>query len=327
MKKIDAFICSTLSLEPGDIIIYEDLYDDANEGDFFPFSAGGDFFPSHTAMIISGDKPLVHSVRLGYRLPGLRVTNLQQGRAHVFRMKNNEIAQKASELLTYWALLTQLHTRKTYENTYPKRYWNTRYDQDIKNFFFKSSSKVSGPLIPFPEPRATNDLYTLARDRNIKNMGSEGLRRSIKFASRTEMSSEQLITKGQRCTPMIIAALQASYLEPIVEKSSKKRSFKHFKNCLPKNYLNNVLIKSWEDTQLGKEITKAVDSNDYSRLFPQEINIDQRFVTPKMFFQRLIASDNIESIGQFSLFNDKAFVIKTDGTTHQEGISDTRERP
>tara|TARA_R110000868_G_scaffold346751_1_gene607898 strand:- start:42 stop:245 length:204 start_codon:yes stop_codon:yes gene_type:complete len=67
MKELEEFIMTSLNLQEGDIVMMEMPYEDAKESDFFPCKNNTDFEPNHTAIWVSGDKPVAHSTREGYR--------------------------------------------------------------------------------------------------------------------------------------------------------------------------------------------------------------------------------------------------------------------
>jgi len=233
MKNVDYFVEQKLDSKPGDIIIYEDLFEDSDENDVIPFDDTTNFKPTHTAVWIGGDHPLAHSVRHGYRLPGLRATNLQQGRAVVFRASDSQFAKQFCEVFKTWALSKKSLSKSDYESQYPKKHWKKRSEKDLYNFFSNEDAIVGGPATIYAEPRATYDMYDLMRASKKNQLADEGLRRAIKFATRRALTSPEGISKGQRCTPVVIAAMQAVALASIVPPAKSKKTFKVFKDQPP----------------------------------------------------------------------------------------------
>ena len=311
----EEFIKETLQINPGDILIYEMPFDDANREDMFPIENLSEFEPQHTAMWVTGsEKPIAHSVREGYKLPGLRLTAVTDARCMVFRnIENNKLNQQAAAIIKNWALGTILYSKEDYIKSYPLTHWQERHDKDLKNFYESEHLIVPGPAIIYPQPRAQNDLFDLARDSTLAVMNQEGLRRAVKFSSRRLLSSPEKISKGQRCTPMVVAAVQAAILAPIVKASKMNVSFKKYKNRPFEEYADNVLVEGWRETELGKKIVEAFTTNDYSKLFPAPFAVDQRYAYPNSFYKALQNDKSYQQIGSFSCFETEVETITAEG--------------
>ena len=304
-----------LKLQDGDILIMEAPYEDAADADMFKFNPAG-FHPTHSMLWIAGNAlPVAHSVREGYRLPGIRLTHLPEGTCQIFRSTNEpSVPKNAAEIMKNWALSTRLYSREDYLTTYPQTFWIERQPKDMKHFYQQAQAMISGPATPYLEPRATNDLFDLARNPALSVMGNEGLRRAIKFASRKNITSPDAMSKGQRCTPALIAAYQAAVLAPIVKEGSKSNlPFKQHKGKQFESYADEVLIEGWKDTTIGKTLLLARKTGDYIPLFSAPFAVDQRYATPRIFNSALQVSPDFEMIGQLCYFKSKIKVINKHG--------------
>ena len=279
-----------LSPHMGDIIISELPYEDSVREDYFPFSSLDEYEAGHTSLWVDGDRPIAHSVREGYRLPGIRLTNLFDGRHAILRPRHTEdkeAFQLAGTILKTWALSTRDIGLPEYNKIYPKKDWLDRHARDIRNFFTTTLARIAAPSTPYNEERSDSDKFTLARNPSLQNFTEEGLRRAIKFATRRELTSPDPISKGQRCTAAAIAAIQAAYLAPIVRPLPNKQSFKMHKNQDPNAYVDQYLISDWEKTPIGGRLKTALETGDYSQLFPPAISVDQPLRASIYIFKRI----------------------------------------
>jgi len=302
-------IKENLSPNLGDIIISECPYEDSVREDYFPFSDLDGYEAGHTSLWMDGDRPIAHSIRDGYRLPGVRLTNLFDGRHALLRPRHTEdkeAFQLAGTILKTWALSTRGIGLAEYNQTYPEKDWPDRHARDIRNFFTTALARIAAPSTPYKEERSNIDQFTLARNPSLQNFTEEGLRRAIKFATRRELTSPNPISKGQRCTAVVMAAIQAAYLAPIVRPLPDKQSFKIHKDQHPNTYIEQYLIPDWEKTPIGSRLKTALETGDYSQLFPPAISFDQRYALPSTFLNALQQdADHFETIGYISNFEDE----------------------
>jgi hypothetical protein len=327
----EQLVKETLALQPGDIIVYELPYEDAQRGDFFPFETPDNFEPMHTAMWVGGDRPVAHAVREGYLFPGLRLTRLSSARCVVFRRtENQEDIARSAEIMKRWALSSKFYSREDYDGSYPERYWEGRHEKDVTNFFSKGTERVAGPATIYPEPRASEDKDTadFARDRDkeLLPMRSEGIRRAVKFASRRDLVSPHHISKGQRCTAMLVAVIQAGILAPIVKTHETKEPFKQYKGREFLEFADEVLVEDWQETELGGKLLACAESGNYEVLFGPAFAIDQRYAFPKDFYKGLKADESIKCVGHFAYFEGELSVYNastytTETFTCSEGVS------
>lgn len=302
-----------LDLRPGDIIIYELPFEDPTAEDFFPFDSLKDFTPNHVAMWIdNGDKPLAHAVSKGEGLPGIRTTTLSPSKCVVFRSKDKEMSAEAAEIFKNWAKATKLYSKEKYLSTYPMNFWGSRHSKDINKFM--SSATLLGPMTPYPQPRADFDLTDIARKNKNSILTEEGLRRAIKFASR-RLINTSAISRGQRCSSILVAAVQASILAPIVKPYDSKIPFKSFKNKKFEEYADEVLIKGWYETDLGKKLLLASKNGDFSEIFPPAFAVDQRYVLPSIVFRGLKQDPSFAMVGRFSYFDRQLEITNKDEKT------------
>lgn len=143
------------------------------------------------------------------------------------------------------------------------------------------------------------------RKTNLSTLGKEGVRRAVKFSSRRDLTSPKIISKGQRCTPLVVAAIQAAYLQDITHAKKDKVSYKKYRDLSVDSYGNEVFTDGWRDTPLGKLLLKAAMSDDYSQVFPDYLNFDQRFVLPSMLFSAFLESSQVTRIATIHYFNNK----------------------
>lgn len=305
-------IKETLSPSHGDIIISECPYEDAIREDYFPFNDLDEYEAGHTSLWVDGDRPIAHSIREGYRLPGVRLTNLFDGRHALLRPRQEEdkkAFQLAGTILKTWALSTRDIGLAEYHQIYPKKDWEDRHARDIRNFFTTALTRIAAPSTPYNESRADGDKFTLARNPSLQNFTDESLRRAIKFATRRELTSPDPISKGQRCTAVAMAAIQAAYLAPIVRALPERQSFKAYKNQDPKTYIDQYFIPDWEKTPIGGRLKTALEAGDYSQLFPSAILVDQRYALPSTFLNALQQdAEHFETIGYVSNFENEMAV-------------------
>ncbi len=159
------------------------------------------------------------------------------------------------------------------------------------------------------EPRATIDLLDLARNKELAKFTQESLRRAIKFASRRNLTSPDPVSKGQRCTSMLVATFQAAALAPLVKPVTFKKPFKAYKKKSFLEYADDVLIPGWKETELGKKLLEAVTTGDYSKIFPAPFIIDQRYATPKALYDAVKKDPSFQVVGRFSYFQNELEII------------------
>jgi len=303
-------LIKSLDLRPGDIIITEMPFENAALKDFANFNG---FSPGHASMWTGEgfERPFAHSVREGYRPPGLKLTGLWSGRHLVFRYSANpEVAKQAASTIRTWATTEVLYSKDKYQTVYPLKFWE-RHSRDLVNYFgVNNTAEIAGPATTYGEPRASYDLLDVKRNRDLIAMGQEGLRRAIKFASLRELEREAVSKKGQRCTPIIIAAFQASILAPLVLANPRKQPFKQFKGKPFLEYADQVLIPNWQKTALGALLLQAVANNDYSAVFASPFAVDQRYVTPVDLFARLNKTPGFDLVGGFNYFKEKLVLVE-----------------
>jgi len=309
-------IKETLSPHVGDIIITECPYEDASRDDFFPFSDLDEYEAGHTSLWVDSDRPIAHATREGYRLPGVRLTHLFDGRHTMLRPRHPEdkaAFELAGNILKTWALSTRTIGLADYHQIYPEKNWLDRHASDVRNFFTSSLARIAAPSIPYNDERADVDKFALARDASLQNFAAEGLRRAIKFATRRELTSPNPVSKGQRCTAVVIAAIQAAYLAPIVLPLPVKQSFKAYKKLDPKAYIHQYLIPDWEKTPIGSRLKIALETGNYAQIFPEAILVDQRYALPTTFLKALQADEShFETIGYISKFQDEIALYNTE---------------
>ena len=292
-----------LNLIPGDILIFENQIEVAKSQEYANSKAFDDFTPTHTGVLVGGERPIAHAVREGYKLPELRLTKIPLIiKLMVFREKN--ISEKTSEIIKNWALSTRTFSKEDYDKFFPELYWYNRRKKDLDNYFESQKSiPITGPATVFPEPRATVDRFDLTRDPSLSTMGEEGLRRAVKFASRIPITTPNYISKGKRCTPIVIAAIQAGIIEPIVKKNKTKTPFRDYKNKPFLEYADEVLIENWSDTELGAKLLQCINANNFTPMFGKAFTMDQRYVLPSEFYQKLQQDEDIKLITKPSVFN------------------------
>ncbi len=333
-EKAETQLAHILNLKPGDLVVSEMPFVHAELADFKDFDH---FCPGHVSLWTGAnfDKPFAHSVREGYRPPGLKLSKLWDGRHLVFRYTENpEVAESAAQIIRNWASAEVLYTLESYVRTYPLRFWE-RHPTDLLNYFGvgavddhkqeakdqpKSSPKaVAGPATPFGEPRASTDLSDLERDKRLAVLGREGIRRAIKFAALRELAQAAVSKKGQRCSASVVAAFQASILAPLVRAVASKQPFKQFKGKPLLEYADQVLIPEWRKTALGERLLKAAEANDFSTLFPQPFAVDQRYATPMSLYAALKAAPDFALVGRFNYY--KMELVRVEKSESPRGLS------
>tara|TARA_R110000868_G_scaffold329680_8_gene590477 strand:- start:391 stop:1119 length:729 start_codon:yes stop_codon:yes gene_type:complete len=225
----------------------------------------------------------------------------------VFRFKDKALAEQAARIMKSWSLSSTQLDLKTYLERYPKREWPDRHQKDITNFFTPDNNAVTAPATPYLESKANADFRDLHNDANKALLSREGVRRAIKFSARRELT-EQGISKGQRCSPAAVAAFQAALLAEIVKIASKNES-KKIKVQSFDEYSKTLLKPGWEKSDIGQRLMRAMESNDFGHLFPDTLNVDQRYATPQALIEALTKDKQFEYVGQFSIFNNRAEVV------------------
>ncbi len=305
-------IARILDLKPGDIIISEMPFENPTAKDFDNFRS---FTPGHTSVWTGEqfDRPFAHSVREGYRPPGLKVSGIWEGRHMVFRYNGDpSTATQASSMIRKWASAETIYSKEKYIQTYPPQFWDNRHERDLKNYFNESKEQrtIAGPATPYGGARAFFDIANLEKNKDLAKLGEEGIRRAIKFAALQNLEDASVSKKGQRCTPIVTAAFQASILAPIVIPQKSKIPFKQFKGRPFLEYADQVLIPNWRSTPLGQALLKAVTTQDYSEIFPAPFSVDQRYALPNKLFSQLSSSPDFEKIGNFSYFKDRLVLVE-----------------
>lgn len=163
----------------------------------------------------------------------------------------------------------------------------------------------------YVQPRSSNDLTDLIRNKTLAEFGAEGIRRAIKFAS-LRHAKGTVSKKGQRCTAIVLAAYHASFFADIALSNKTKQPFRQYKGKALGEYIDNVLIKDWQVTPFGKKLKTALTKEDYTSLLPPAFLLDQRYATPNTFFNKLIQDKNFQFVGCFSYFNKEIVSIYRD---------------
>jgi hypothetical protein len=286
-------IALQLGLLPGDIVFSEMPYDDARHEDFTHFD---NLAPAHTCVWVNQHmvNAFARSHQEGYQPPGLTFTGLWPGRHTVFRyIADAEVAKEFAVIMTNWA------------------------SQD--------KSRLAATIL---EQRAhlsaANDLFALFRNQNLVNLGSEGLRRAIKFASQRAVIGEPEYRNGQRCTAIVAAAFQASILAAIVRHQDSIAVFQQERASHFLEYADVVMEAGWRAHPLGEQLLAAANKNDYSTIFPAPFAIDQRYATPKSLYQKLSDSADFYRVGHYSYFNQQIIAIEKFGPTNLKTLSQNR---
>lgn len=128
---------------------------------------------------------------------------------------------------------------------YPRPHWPERHDRDLLRFR-KDGIELQVPRIPYLYPRASVDVLALARNPNSEKMSDEGMWRALKFATRSCTDPPTKVSKGQRCTTVIVASVQASIIQPLLKDDVKKyQSFKKYKNQPFLSYCDEYFLPAW----------------------------------------------------------------------------------
>jgi hypothetical protein len=277
-----------LDLRVGDIVFSELPYVDARHDDFTHFN---NLSPGHTCVWVNGDKvnSFARSHNEGYKPPGLTLTGLSAGRHVVFRYTRDvEIAKQFSEIMKNWA---------------SQSFTDQRHHKQSKE--------------PHAFLSAANDLFALFKNENLAHLGSEGLRRAIKFASRRAVMGEPEFRKGQRCTAVVVAAFQASILASIVKHNDNSAAFRHEKGSLLLDYADLMLETGWREHPLGERLLNAASTNDYTRIFPAPFDVDQRYATPKSIYQKLLHAEEFSLVGHYSFYNNQIIAVEKSTPSQQ----------
>lgn len=313
MPHQDELISTSLSLKPGDIIFTEMPYDNACAEDFEPVTNFKNFTVGHVA-IWTGDKftkPLAHSVTEGYRLPGIRLTNIVEGRHVVFRLNDKSLAEKVGLIARRWAMSSSIFDLSRFENVYPKRFWDSleNYEKHKYDFFSIPNATTVGPGTPYSFERASNQLYDRARNAELKKFTDDSLRRAIKFASRSELTGP--ISGGMRCSSFVISTVQAAVLSDLTRQITVKASFKHYKNVPFNKYANTVLVENWDASEKGQKLKQAVELDNFNDIFPCGVAINSKYAVPNDLFSSLTQSNpDWELVGSFSLYQGKVMHLR-----------------
>jgi hypothetical protein len=86
--------------------------------------------------------------------------------------------------------------------------------------------------------------------------------------------------------------------------------FKQFKGKPLLEYADQVFVTGWRETPLGSSLLKAIETNDYSLIFPLPFAIDQRYATQGNLYAGLNAAKDFDRIGRFSYFNSKVLILE-----------------
>jgi hypothetical protein len=287
-------IALQLNLLPGDIVFSEMPYDDARFDDFTHFD---NLSPGHTCVWVNGHtvNAFARSHQEGYQPPGLTLTGLWPGRHSVYRyIVDADIAKEFAAIMTNWA------------------------SQD-------KSGLPSGMLEQRAYLSAANDLFALFRNQHLANLGSEGLRRAIKFASQRALIGEPEHRSGQRCTAIVAAAFQASILAPIVKHQDNVSVFQRERGSLFLEYADLVMEAGWREHPLGGKLLSAANKQEFSTIFPAPFAVDQRYATPKLLYHALSDSVDFCRVGQYSYFNQQIIAVEKSTSSNLKISSQNRQ--
>jgi hypothetical protein len=292
---------------PGDIFITEMPYEDPEPEDFFPVTNLQQFAAGHVAIWTGNNftTPLAHSVSEGYKLPGIRLTKIGDGRHVIFRLANQPLAEKIAVIARRWAMSASLDLKR-FDKVYPKRFWGEpkNYDRHKHDFFSIRLATTYGPATPYAFERASTQLYDRARKPELNQFTDDSLRRAIKFSSRSELMGP--ISKGMRCTSFVISVVQAAVLSELTKQTLVKTSFKHYKERPFDEYANAVLSTDWHATERGKQLKSAVQTQNFTAIFPAGMAIDSKYSLPTDILSSLSQS-NLEwkLVGSVCIYQNK----------------------
>ncbi len=277
-------VATLLGLLPGDIVLSEMPYHDAQQDDFTHFK---NLEPAHTCVWVdrSDDwsKSFARSYQEGYQPPGLTLTGLWPGRHAVFRYTADvAVASQFSDIIKNWA---SLHLQ------------NVAHAVGV-------SAQVR------PHLAAANDLFALVKNSQLAHLGSEGLWRAIKFAACRAILGEPEHEQSQRCTALVAAAFQASMLASIVKHHDGSAVFNQLNSSPFMEYADLVLAEHWQKMPLGQLLLQAVETNNYTSLFPAPFAVDQRYATPKALYEKLKMAVDFMLVGHYSFFNNRVIAIE-----------------
>lgn len=313
MPDISIKVATLLNLQPGDIIISEAPYEDTiDEREFKPVTSKNlDKFDATHISIYTGNyiKPFAHSVREGFKLPGVRLTGAWDGRHIVFRFMDPDFSARIAEIARRWAISSTMYDQDKFDKVYPEKFWNDQYKIYKHQFFSIPNVTVSGPAIPYNMARASQQLCDIMRDKNLKNFRAESMLRAVKFASRSE--SFLGISNGFRCTSFVVSVVQAAALSPVVRKFNVKFSFKPFRGESFESLSKKLLIPGWENTPTGINLQSALDKLDFTDFFPKGFVMDSKYVIPKDIFIALRKTNDWNIVGSFVSFKDQLLFCNT----------------
>ncbi len=297
-------------LMPGDIIITEMPFEDDTIEDFKPVKDIQQFLPGHVAIWTGSEftKPLAHSVYEGYKLPGVRLTNIGDGRHVIFRLKNQTLAEKISAIARCWSSSVSVFDFNRFDKVYPKRYWDSpaEYEQHKIDFFAIPESQVYGPATPYNFERASLQKFHRLREPRSIEFTDGSLLRAIKFSARSEVMGP--ISTGMRCTSFVASVIQAASLAELTKKTAIKTSFSHYKNMSFNQFADIVLVDNWLDSNQGRQLQQAIDTQDFTKIFPGGFNIDSKYALPQDVLVGI--SEHVNdwtSVGSFSSHNGQIF--------------------
>ncbi len=321
----DQLIASSLGLMPGDIFITEIPYEDSSLEDFSPIKSLKCFDASHLAIWTGSHftKPLAHAVAEGYKLPGIRLTHIGDGRHIIFRLANRPLAEGIAIIARRWAMSSSIFDLTRFEKVYPKRFWadSNGYDQHKHDFFSIPNVTTSGPATPYDFERASAQRYDRGRNPLVIKFTENSLRRAIKFASRSELMGP--ISKGMRCTSFVVSTVQAAVLSAITKQTVTKTSFKHFKEFPFSQYSKATLSTAWNLSEKGKQLQHAVETQDFRAVFPEGMAIDSKYAFPGDILTALSQSEKEwVLIGSFCLYQGTFLHLNTNKKKPTEEISD-----
>ena len=307
MPDLTEQICKLLKLQAGDLVVTEAPFDDETAADLKPINnlASMSLFESTHLSIYTGDyiEPFAHSVKEGFKLPGVRLSSAWEGRHIVYRFSDPVVAGRWAEIARRWALSSTMYDEEKFDKFYPKTFWDDRVSIYKRQFFSLPNAAVSGPATPYNLERESQQLCDGCRTPSLKEFRPESLLRAVKFATRSELFKP--ISNGLRCTSFVVSAIQAAILHPIVNKFDIKFSFKPLKNLDHAELMKILLIRDWEQTPTGASFRHAYDTRDFTNFFPECFTLDSKYVIPEDIFSRLKHATDWRAVGSYVCFDDK----------------------
>ena len=284
-------IKKALKLKPGTLVFTE--FEESKS------ACARTFSPNHVCIYV--DYPMTsiaHSVKVGGQLPGVKLTEIPNGRHQFFEYSDDILSKRFNSIARLWSQATKVYTLAQFEELYPKRFFDSDKDYERYTQSFDKGQTLRGPATPYNYARSSSELFDRARDSTLKKFNISSLRRAIQYAS---LSGKQVSIDGNmRCSSFVTAVVQSAVLQPYV---NPMHSYCSFLERLDDKAFFNASIKSDSLKRF------YLDYIDKPFSWPDGFCFDNKYVLPNDIYTQVSKSKAWTDKGRVTIDESHLVVV------------------